>query len=126
MFCPRCDSNQSAEIKFCTSCGANNRVDESKLKLNLASKCGRCHQLLPAAGRPVTVTDATDSRLSRSLEALGATIVPGGCEPVGSAMRALLRAALATERSSYLYCDFDRWLHWCGTYPQELAEIPAR
>ena len=23
MFCPRCDSNQSAEIKFCTSCGAN-------------------------------------------------------------------------------------------------------
>lgn len=23
MICPRCDSNQSSEIKFCTSCGAN-------------------------------------------------------------------------------------------------------
>ena len=74
----------------------------------------------------VTVTDATDARLLRRLEEVGATIVPGGSEPVGSAMRALLRVALATERSSYLYCDFDRWLHWRGTFPEELAEIPAR
>src|SRR5688572_14310927 len=74
----------------------------------------------------VTVTEATDNRLIRRLAEVGATIVPGGFDPVGSAMRALLRAALATEHSSYLYCDFDRWLHWCGTFPRELVEVPAR
>lgn len=74
----------------------------------------------------VTVTDATDNRIRRRLEEVGATIVPGGNEPVGSAMRALLRAAVATECSSYLYCDFDRWLHWCGTFPRELDEVSAR
>lgn len=74
----------------------------------------------------VTATDATDGRLLRGLEEVGATIVPGGSEPVGSAMRALLRAAVATERSSFLYCDFDRWLHWCGAFPHELDELPGR
>ena len=47
------------QVIRCPSCGANNRVAESKLKLNLTPKCGRCHQLLPASGHPVTVTDAT-------------------------------------------------------------------
>jgi thioredoxin 2 len=49
----------ATQVIRCPACGANNRVEESKLKLNLAPKCGRCHQLLPAAGHPVTVTDAT-------------------------------------------------------------------
>lgn len=74
----------------------------------------------------VTVTDATDARLVRRLEAFGVTVVPGGEGEVGDAMRALLRAALETGSSSYLYCDFDRWLHWCGTFPQELEEVPGR
>ena len=74
----------------------------------------------------VTVTDATDNRLFRRLEEFGATIVPTRLEPVGNSLRALLRAALTTERSSYLYCDFDRWLHWSGTFPQELVGVPAR
>src|SRR5689334_4703087 len=55
------------QIIRCPACGANNRVAESKLKLNLVPKCGRCHQLLPAAGHPVTVTDATfTSEVERS------------------------------------------------------------
>jgi hypothetical protein len=74
----------------------------------------------------VTVTEATDARLRRRLEAFGATIVPGGDLRVGGAMRALLRAAMATELSSYFSCDFDRWLHWCGTFPRELDGVPAR
>jgi thioredoxin 2 len=49
----------ATQVIRCPSCGANNRVAESKLKLNLAPKCGRCHQLLPAGGHPVAVTDAT-------------------------------------------------------------------
>ncbi len=74
----------------------------------------------------VTATDATDNRLLRRLDEFGAIIVPSGLEPVGGSMRALLRAAVATERSSYLYCDFDRWLHWSGTFPRELEGVPAR
>jgi hypothetical protein len=32
MFCPRCASNQSEEIKFCTSCGANLQVVRDALE----------------------------------------------------------------------------------------------
>ena len=32
MFCPRCASNQSGEIKFCTSCGANLQVVRDALE----------------------------------------------------------------------------------------------
>ena len=72
----------------------------------------------------VTVTSGTDERVRGRLVAWGASIVSGAPDGVGGSMRALLRAASAERAPSSFYCDFDRWLHWAGAFPQELDAFP--
>jgi len=45
----------------CGNCGADNRVPQEKLKQGLEPVCGRCKAPLSAAGKPITVTDASFS-----------------------------------------------------------------
>lgn len=74
----------------------------------------------------VAVTPETDERLTARLRHLGAIVVPGEAR-VGCSRRAAVRAAHEAERASpLLSCDFDRWLHWVGRFPEELAGVPDR
>src|SRR5688500_8191716 len=73
----------------------------------------------------VAATTATDRRLLGALRARGATIVPQPPGVPGVAQRAALAAAVAAGHSSFLSCDFDRWLHWVGRFPEELAALPG-
>ena len=73
----------------------------------------------------LAVSPATDARVPALLAEHGVQRVPGGAE-IGTARRAALRAALADGHDAFLAIDFDRWLHWAGTYPEELAAVPAR
>ncbi|MBA2520636.1 MAG: hypothetical protein H0V24_13290, partial [Chloroflexia bacterium] len=77
------------------------------------------------AGVYLAVSPETDPRLSTVLTAHGVVLVTGGTE-VGAARRAALRSAVAAGHGAFLAIDFDRWLHWAGTYPDELAAIPGR
>ena len=43
----------------CASCGATNRVPQSKLDQGLQPVCGRCGKPLSTAAQPLVVTDAT-------------------------------------------------------------------
>jgi thioredoxin 2 len=45
----------------CASCGAKNRVPQSKLGQGRKPVCGRCGAALPAAFEPIAVSDATFS-----------------------------------------------------------------
>ncbi len=73
----------------------------------------------------VAVTGATAATTRDLLAAGGATIVDGDAR-VGVARRAALSAAFDHGEGSILNCDFDRWLHWAGHYPAELAAVPER
>ena len=70
----------------------------------------------------VAATSATHPRVIERLTSIGVRVVPGG--PTGVARRAALAAAL--PHSCYFSCDFDRWLHWVTTWPDELHSLPAR
>ncbi len=43
----------------CPSCGSLNRVPRDKIDHGLRPRCGQCKTALPAATKPITVTDAT-------------------------------------------------------------------
>ena len=71
----------------------------------------------------VAATPATDPRVTDRLASLGVRVVPGG--PTGVGRRAALAAAWPHAPSCFS-CDFDRWLHWVGSWPEELHDLPAR
>jgi hypothetical protein len=77
------------------------------------------------AGVYLAVSPATDPRLVDALRRHGVQIVPGGAE-IGVARRTALAAAHAAGHDAFLAIDFDRWLHWATTYPEELAQVPDR
>ncbi len=70
----------------------------------------------------VAVTVATDPRVTTRLQDLGVQVVEGGA--TGVARRAALEAIPADLASSNI--DFDRWLHWLGSWPVELENLSAR
>ena len=47
------------QLLRCPSCGANNRVDRTKIEQGNAPVCGRCKKPLSLSSKPFTVTDAT-------------------------------------------------------------------
>ncbi len=72
----------------------------------------------------VAATEATDAQVVALLRDRGVIVVPGDAR-VGEARRAALRGAVG-DGNAILACDFDRWLHWAGRFPEELAATPAR
>lgn len=76
----------------------------------------------------LATTAATDPRLPAFLAERGAVVVPGDAR-IGVARRTALAAAVAGDdggAGDVLACDFDRWLHWAGRFPEELAGLPVR
>ncbi|MEO8436247.1 MAG: thioredoxin TrxC [Pyrinomonadaceae bacterium] len=47
------------DLLRCPSCGANNRVDRTKIEQGNEPVCGRCKKPLSLANKPLTVTDNT-------------------------------------------------------------------
>lgn len=94
---------------------------DGRLRRALEERGGHLAQY---AGVAVAVTPETDGRLADRLRERGATVVAGS-EAIGTSRRAALRAA-AVIGGDVLYCDFDRWLHWAGRFPDELAAVPGR
>jgi len=81
------------------------------------------------AGVYLATTAATDPGLTALLAERGVVLLPGEAR-IGVARRTALAAAAVAagrgEAGDVLACDFDRWLHWAGRFPAELASIPAR
>jgi hypothetical protein len=96
----------------------------------LAALRDRGAALAPGAGLYgavyVTVTDASHPAVRAALEAWGAGVIGGAHAQVGAARREALRTAFRAGHETFLYCDFDRWLHWMGRFPDELAALPGR
>lgn len=74
----------------------------------------------PAASIAATVV--TDARVTNRLQDLGVQVVEGGA--TGVARRAALEA-IPRDLAS-INIDFDRWLHWLTSWPDELEHLPAR
>lgn len=72
------------------------------------------------------VTDATTKDLVKILHAHGATVKSQPVGEPGFGRRSALRAATADGATAVFACDFDRWLHWIHTYPDELADLPRQ
>lgn len=73
----------------------------------------------------VVATETTDRRLVDALRAYGATVEIQPIGAPGTGRRRSLELARAHGHSAYLYCDFDRWLHWVGRFPDELRSLPG-
>jgi len=98
----------------------------------LAALSARAPLLAHYAHISIRATSETDTRLLQALRAHGAAVTtgpapePGAGARIGEARREALRAAFVANHQSFFYCDFDRWLHWAGSYAEELLALPTR
>lgn len=86
----------------------------------------RAAQLVQYGGVYACVSEATAPAMFRELGRLEAIVGAEGSGQIGTGRRWALRAAFEAGFDAFLYCDFDRWLHWAGRFPEELAGVPAR
>jgi hypothetical protein len=91
-----------------------------------AALAARGDALSSYAGVHVTVTDATSREVVGALQGFGGQVIGGANDNVGAARCLALRTAFDAGHRTFLYCDFDRWLHWMGRFPDELAGLPGR
>ena len=71
-------------------------------------------------------TEGTDAGLIEEVMRRGVEVAigPGG-EP-GTGQRQALAMGLGAGHDDLFVCDFDRWLHWAATFPDELDDLPRR
>lgn len=74
----------------------------------------------------VSVTDATAPEVVATLRTFGVAVEIRPSGEAGTGRRHALRNAAADGHPAYVYCDFDRWLHWVARFPEELAGLPER
>ncbi|MBA2470397.1 MAG: hypothetical protein H0V37_13415 [Chloroflexia bacterium] len=72
------------------------------------------------------VTEPTHPQIIEALLAAGVSVDVGPAGASGVGQRRVLAIAVAAEHEDIFYCDFDRWLHWAGSYPQELSGLADR
>ncbi len=72
------------------------------------------------------VTDSTHPDVIQAFRDAGvcADVGPTGVPGIGQ--RRVLARAVQAGHEDMFYCDFDRWLHWAGSYPNELSSLPDR
>jgi hypothetical protein len=83
------------------------------------------HVLATYSAAAVAATDETDEDVLAALIACGALVVPGG-PLVGRARLNALAAASRVADGDVVAIDFDRWLVWADTHPEELLALPRR
>lgn len=69
------------------------------------------------------VTEPTHPDIFDALDAAGVQIVTGPGGMPGAGQRRVLAEAVEAGHKDMLVCDFDRWLHWVGSYPEELLGL---
>lgn len=74
----------------------------------------------------ISATEATAPDVIEALVACGVVVEIRPNGEAGSGRRRSLENAVADGHLAYFYCDFDRWLHWAGRFPEELAALPER
>jgi hypothetical protein len=74
----------------------------------------------------VSATNVSDADLITRLRDLGALVDTRAGSEIGTARRNVVASAARIDSNPVLYCDFDRWLHWQSTYPDELLDLPSR
>jgi hypothetical protein len=72
----------------------------------------------------VTVTTATDEGVLRELRGRGVEVETAATGLIGESRRRALHAGYAAKHTRFLYCDFDRWLHWICHFTDELKNLP--
>lgn len=77
-------------------------------------------------GAYVCATDVTDNRVVAALRQYGATVIGQPVGRAGAGRRTALAAAAEAGHADFFSCDLDRWLHWRGRLPDELAALPGR
>lgn len=78
------------------------------------------------SGTYASVTESTHPDLVHALRKMGVRIEIGPAGVPGAAQRRALSAAVQAGHQHMLVCDFDRWLHWIGSYPGELLGLHQR
>lgn len=73
----------------------------------------------------VAATETTSPALLDLLRRLGAAVQVQPPGRAGDGLRSALRTALPSS-DRFFVCDFDRWLHWSGRFPDELDRLPER
>lgn len=73
----------------------------------------------------VVATTMTQQRLVDELRRAGARVRTDGDRRTGENRRRVLRDAVASGSNTIFACDFDRWLHWATTFPEELKNLRA-
>ncbi|MSQ43683.1 MAG: hypothetical protein EXR45_05685 [Chloroflexi bacterium] len=71
----------------------------------------------------VSATNATNAMhadVIARLRGLGASVDTRVSAEIGTARRNVVASATSSTSHRVLYCDFDRWLHWQSTFPEEL------
>lgn len=69
------------------------------------------------------VTEPTHPEVIDALRLAGARIEIGPTGVPGKGQRRVLGTATHAGHEHMLVCDFDRWLHWIGSYPKELLGL---
>ena len=105
-----------------TALAATLHDPEGRLLVALAARAGH---LARYEGVYVAATATTAPAVADLLRSRGVVVLAGD-ERIGVARRAALGAAAGAGHADVLACDFDRWLHWAGRFPEELAAVPTR
>jgi hypothetical protein len=86
----------------------------------------RTAQLAQYGGVYACASEVTTPAVLSELGQLEGRLGSEGSGQIGAGRRWALRAAFEAGFGAFLYCDFDRWLHWAGRFPEELARVAAR
>ncbi len=72
------------------------------------------------------MTENTHGGVIDALHRAGVKTHVGPAGSAGAGQRRVLEEAVRAGHEEVFACDFDRWLHWAGSYPDELAKLPER
>lgn len=78
------------------------------------------------AGVYAFATFNTDARVIEAMRVAGVQVELGPSGVAGAGQRQVLATAVEGGHEEMFCCDFDRWLHWAGSYPMELAGLADR
>jgi len=98
--------------------------DPERRLLPMIEGCGEALAAYPAVY--VFATEHTDPQVLDALRAGGVSIDVGPAGASGVGQRHVLVTAVAAGHEHLFYCDVDRWLHWAGSFPQELSRLAGR